>query len=82
MNYILDISPKVSKNKTITNLKKMEYTYVSSDKIEEILTEKSAAGVEIKIIFDDFGSIKRQYKDFGALCAKHCITRRQLHILL
>ena len=34
------------------------------DKIHKILTEKAKAGVEIKIIFDDFGSIKRQSKGF------------------
>ena len=34
------------------------------ESIYKILKEKSAAGVEIKVIFDDFGSIKRQRKDF------------------
>ena len=34
------------------------------DKIHEILKEKSSLGVEVKIIFDDFGSIKRQRKGF------------------
>lgn len=34
------------------------------DKIFEILKEKTKQNVEIKIIFDDFGSIKRQGKDF------------------
>ena len=34
------------------------------DGIFKILKEKSEQGVEIKIIFDDFGSIKRQDKDF------------------
>ncbi len=34
------------------------------DEIFKILTEKSKTGVEIKIIFDDFGSIKRQNKNF------------------
>jgi len=34
------------------------------DGIFEILKEKSEIGVEIRIIFDDFGSIKRQEKDF------------------
>lgn len=33
-------------------------------KIHEILKRKAAAGVEVKVIFDDFGSIKRQRKDF------------------
>lgn len=34
------------------------------DEIFKILKEKAKKGVEIKIIFDDFGSIKRQNKDF------------------
>ncbi len=34
------------------------------DKIFEILNLKAANGVEVKIIFDDFGSIKRQHRDF------------------
>lgn len=34
------------------------------DEIHKILKEKRAGGVEVKIIFDDFGSIKRQHKDF------------------
>ena len=34
------------------------------DEISKILKEKSRNGVEVKIIFDDFGSIKRQSKDF------------------
>ena len=34
------------------------------DSIHEILREKAAAGVEVKVLFDDFGSIKRQHKDF------------------
>lgn len=34
------------------------------DEIFEILKVKAIGGVEIKIIFDDFGSIKRQSKDF------------------
>ena len=34
------------------------------DEIFKILKEKAQAGVEIKIIFDDFGSIKRQHKNF------------------
>lgn len=32
--------------------------------IHEILKRKVRAGVEVKIIFDDFGSIKRQHKGF------------------
>lgn len=32
--------------------------------IHSILREKAAQGVEVKIIFDDFGSIKRQRKSF------------------
>lgn len=34
------------------------------NEILQVLKEKSASGVEIKIIFDDFGSIKRQSKEF------------------
>lgn len=34
------------------------------DKIHEILRQKVKEGVEVKIIFDDFGSIKRQSKNF------------------
>ena len=35
------------------------------DGIHEILKEKVKAGVEVKILFDDFGSISRQYKHFA-----------------
>lgn len=34
------------------------------ERIHEVLKRKAKAGVEIKIIFDDFGSIKRQRKGF------------------
>lgn len=34
------------------------------DQVHSILKEKASQGVEIKIMFDDFGSIKRQHKDF------------------
>ena len=34
------------------------------NQIHAILKEKAAQGIEVKIIFDDFGSIKRQHKDF------------------
>ena len=34
------------------------------DKIHKILRRKIKNGVEVRIIFDDFGSIKRQHKDF------------------
>lgn len=34
------------------------------EQIHEILTRKAKQGVEVKIIFDDFGSIKRQRKGF------------------
>lgn len=34
------------------------------DAILEILKEKAKNGVEVKIMFDDFGSIKRQHKGF------------------
>ena len=34
------------------------------DQIHQILKRKVRSGVEVKIIFDDFGSIKRQHKGF------------------
>lgn len=34
------------------------------DEIHKILLERLRAGVEVKVIFDDFGSANRQYKDF------------------
>lgn len=34
------------------------------DEIHKILLQKVKAGVEVRIIFDDFGSIKRQHRDF------------------
>ncbi len=34
------------------------------DEIHKILSRKVKSGIEIKIIFDDFGSIKRQHKNF------------------
>ena len=34
------------------------------DAIHSILRKKAAQGVEVKIIFDDFGSIMRQHKNF------------------
>lgn len=34
------------------------------DEIHKILIRKAAQGVDIRIIFDDFGSINRQYKGF------------------
>ena len=34
------------------------------DKIHDILKAKAASGVEVKVIFDDFGSINRQHKGF------------------
>lgn len=34
------------------------------DKIFNTLVEKAKNGVEIRVMFDDFGSIKRQHKDF------------------
>lgn len=39
------------------------------DSILDILRQKARQGVEIKIIFDDFGSIRRQYRDFIARLA-------------
>ncbi len=32
--------------------------------VEEILVKKASEGIEVKVLFDDFGSIKRQHKDF------------------
>ncbi len=43
------------------------------DEIFTILKEKSKNGVEIKIIFDDFGSIKRQNKGFVKKLKKYGI---------
>lgn len=34
------------------------------DAVCEILTRKVSQGVEVKVLFDDFGSIKRQHKNF------------------
>ena len=34
------------------------------EQIHEVLKNKAKEGVEVKIIFDDFGSIKRQHKNF------------------
>lgn len=34
------------------------------DEIHKVLSQKVKEGVEVKIIFDDFGSIKRQHKNF------------------
>lgn len=34
------------------------------EQIHEVLKKKARSGVEVKIIFDDFGSIKRQHKGF------------------
>lgn len=60
--------------KLIEELKKaqkyifIEYFIIADGKmwneIYKVLKEKAAQGVEIKIIFDDFGSIKRQQPDF------------------
>lgn len=41
--------------------------------IYEILCEKAASGVEVKVLFDDFGSIKRQNKDFISRLTKNGI---------
>ena len=43
------------------------------DSIKNVLFEKALNGVEIKIIFDDFGSIKRQSKHFISDLRKHGI---------
>ncbi len=34
------------------------------EQVAEILREKAAAGVEVRVLFDDFGSIRRQQKGF------------------
>lgn len=43
------------------------------NQIFKILKEKAASGVEIKVIFDDFGSINYQYKGFVARLKKYGI---------
>ena len=46
----------------------IEYFIIADGKmwnaVFDVLKEKAASGIEIKVIFDDFGSIKRQYADF------------------
>ena len=44
------------------------------DAIYSVLIKKAAEGVEIKIMFDDFGSIKRQHKDFVTRLKAHGIA--------
>lgn len=44
------------------------------NQIYEILKEKAQNGVEVKIIFDDFGSIKRQSKTFISSLRKNNIS--------
>ncbi len=34
------------------------------DEIFKVLSQKAKDGIEVKVMFDDFGSIKRQYRDF------------------
>ena len=34
------------------------------DEIHKVLKQKAGEGIEVKIVFDDFGSIKRQHKGF------------------
>ncbi len=34
------------------------------DKIHKILLERIADGIEVRLLFDDFGSANRQYKNF------------------
>lgn len=34
------------------------------DAVYDVLRRKASAGIEVKLLFDDFGSIKRQHKDF------------------
>ncbi len=46
----------------------IEYFIIADGKmwnaVYEVLKEKASLGVEVKVMFDDFGSIKRQYSDF------------------
>ncbi len=46
----------------------IEYFIIADGKmwnaVYEVLKVKASLGVEVKVIFDDFGSIKRQYADF------------------
>ncbi len=46
----------------------IEYFIIADGKmwnaVYEVLKEKAALGIEVKVIFDDLGSIKRQYTDF------------------
>ncbi len=55
----------------------MEYFILAEgymwDKIFNVLRHKSEDGVEIKIIFDDFGSMKRQRRNFVANLKHHGI---------
>ena len=44
------------------------------NRIYEILKRKAAQGVEVKLIFDDFGSIKRQHKGFIKRLRKNGIS--------
>lgn len=44
------------------------------DAIYNILIKKAEEGVEIKVMFDDFGSIKRQHKDFVSRLKAHGIA--------
>ncbi len=70
-------------NELLTALSKAEkYIYIEFfilgegymwDKIFEILKEKAKNNIEIKIIFDDFGSIKRQGENFVSNIKKYGI---------
>ena len=71
-------------NRLLEELKKaekyifLEYFIIADgkmwDAIYNILIKKAAEGVEIKIMFDDFGSIKRQHKDFLPRLKAHGIA--------
>lgn len=43
------------------------------DAVFNVLAQKADSGIEVKVIFDDFGSIKRQYQDFVTRMHRHNI---------
>lgn len=55
----------------------LEYFILADGKmwnaVYNVLVEKAQNGVEVKVIFDDFGSIKRQHRDFVLRMKKHGI---------
>lgn len=56
----------------------MEFFIIAEGKMWEqifsILCEKAARGVEVRVLFDDFGSIKHQHKDFIRRLQSHGIN--------